>query len=173
LAKGKAHKRYEFGVKVSVAATNREGLVLGMMALPGNPYDGHTLTAALAQVERMTGIAVARAYVDRGYRGHGLDHRRVFISGQRRGITPTIRREMRRRSAIEPLIGHMKADGRLGRNFLAGVPGDAINAMLCGAGYNLRLVLNSGLFNAQYMTRMARIALMPPKAMRCRPSETL
>jgi transposase, IS5 family len=142
LAKGKAHKRYEFGVKVSVAATNREGLVLGMMALPGNPYDGHTLAAALAQVERMTGVAVARAYVDRGYRGHGLDHRRVFISGQRRGLTATIRRELRRRSAIEPLIGHMKTDGRLDRNFLAGARGDAINALLCGAGYNLRLILN-------------------------------
>ena len=138
----KAHKRYEFGVKVSVATTNREGLVLGMMALPGNPYDGHTLTAALAQVERITGVAVARAYVDRGYRGHGLDHRRVFISGQRRGMTPTIRRELRRRSAIEPVIGHMKSDGRLDRNFLAGARSDAINAMLCGAGYNLRLILN-------------------------------
>jgi transposase, IS5 family len=89
LAKGKAHKRYEFGVKVSVAATNREGLVLGMMALPGNPYDGHTLAMALAQVERMTSVAVVRAYVDRGYRGHGLGHRRVFIAGQRRGVTAT------------------------------------------------------------------------------------
>jgi IS5 family transposase len=142
LAKGKAHKRYEFGVKVSIATTNREGLVLGMMALPGSPYDGHTLSAALAQVERMTGVAVVRGYVDRGYRGHGLDHRRVFVSGQRRGITPTIRRELRRRSAIEPVIGHMKVAGRLDRNFLAGVRGDAINAMLCGAGYNLRLILN-------------------------------
>jgi IS5 family transposase len=139
-AEGKAHKRYEFGVKVSVAATNREGLVLGMMALPGSPYDGHTLATAIAQVERMTGVAVAcgyvdRGYVDRGYRGHGLDHRRIFVSGQRRGITPTIRRELRRRSAIEPVIGHMKADGRLDRNFLTGVRGDAINALLCGAGY--------------------------------------
>ena len=152
LAKGKAHKRYEFGVKVSVAATNREGLVLGMMALPGNPYDGHTLTAALAQVERMTGVAVARAYVDRGYRGHGLHHRGVFISGQRRGVTATIRRELRRRSAIEPLIGHMKTDGRLDRNFLVGRRGDAINALLCGAGYNLRLILN-------YLSRLLRALL--------------
>jgi Transposase DDE domain len=142
VAKGKAHKRYEFGVKVSVATTNREGLVLGMMALPGNPYDGHTLTAALDQVERMTGVAVARGYVDRGYRGHGLDPRRVFVAGQRRSVTPTIHRELRRRSAIEPVIGHMKTDGRLDRNFLAGVRGDAINALLCGAGYNLRLILN-------------------------------
>jgi transposase, IS5 family len=150
LARGKAHKRYEFGVKVAVATTNREGLVLGMMALPGNPYDGHTLAPTLAQVERTTGIAVARAYVDRGYRGHGLDAARVFISGQRRGVTATIRRELRRRSAIEPVIGHMKADGRLDRNFLAGTRGDAINALLCGAGYNLRLLLNylSGLLRA-------------------------
>src|SRR5690242_11466715 len=96
LARGKAHKRYEFGVKVSVAATNREGLVVGMLTLPGNPYDGHTLTPALVQVERMTGTAIERAYLDRGYRGHGLDPRRVFISAQRRGVTPTIRRELRR-----------------------------------------------------------------------------
>ena len=142
LAKGKAHKRYEFGIKVSVAATNSEGLVLGMLALPGNPYDGHTLASALAQVERLTGSAVDRSYVDRGYRGHGLDHRRVFISGQRRGTTATIRRELRRRSAIEPVIGHMKTDGRLDRNFLAGTRGDPINALLCGAGYNFRLILN-------------------------------
>jgi len=141
-AGGKAHKRYEFGVKVSVAATNREGLVVGMLALPGNPYDGHTLASALGQVERMTGTTVERAYVDRGYRGHGLDHQRVFISGRRRGATPTIRRELRRRSAIEPVIGHMKRDGRFDRNFLAGAQGDAVNALLCGAGYNLRLILN-------------------------------
>ena len=152
LAKGKAHKRYEFGVKVSVAATNRQGLVLGMMALPGNPYDGHTLAAALAQAKRMTGVAVARAYVDRGYRGHGLDSRCVFISGQRRSLTVTIRRELRRRSAIEPVIGHMKSDGRLDRNFLAGTRGDAINALLCGAGYNLRLIIN-------YLSRLLRALL--------------
>ena len=152
LTKGKAHKRYEFGVKVSVAATNREGLVLGMLALPGNPYDGHTLAPALAQVERITCTTVERGYVDRGYRGHGVDHRRVFVSGQRRGVTATIRRELRRRSAIEPVIGHMKADGRLDRNFLAGRSGDAINALLCGAGYTLRLILN-------YLRRLLRVLL--------------
>jgi IS5 family transposase len=115
LAKGKVHKRYEFGVKVSVAATSREGLILGMLALPGNPYDGHTLASALAQVEPLSGSVVERGYVDRGYRGHGLDHRRVFISGQRRRVTPTLRRELRRRNAIEPVIGHLKTDGRLDR----------------------------------------------------------
>ena len=67
---------------------------------------------------------------------------RVFLSGQRRGLTPTIRKELRRRSAIEPAIGHMKSDGRLGRNYLLGTLGDAINAILAGVGYNLRLILN-------------------------------
>jgi IS5 family transposase len=98
--------------------------------------------SALAQAEQVSGTTVARAYVDRGYRGHGLDDQRVFVSGRRRGITPTIRRELRRRSAIEPVIGHIKTDGLLDRNFLAGVRGDAINALLCGAGYNRRLILN-------------------------------
>ena len=155
LAKGKVHKKYEFGVKVSVAVTNRSGFVLGMMALPGNPGacpragrrpdpgDGHTLDGAARQVERLTGTPIARLYVDRGYRGHN-DRRkdRVFLSGQRRGLTPTIRKELRRRSAIEPAIGHMKSDGRLGRNYLLGTLGDAINAILAGVGYNLRLILN-------------------------------
>ena len=67
---------------------------------------------------------------------------RVFIAGQRRGLTPTIKRELRRRSAIEPMIGHMKEDGRLGRNHLLGIAGDAMNALLVAAGHNLRLILN-------------------------------
>jgi transposase, IS5 family len=122
--------------------TNREGLLVGMMALPSNPYDGHTLAPALAQAGCFSGTVVASADVDRGYRGHGLDDQRVFISGRRRGMTATIRRELKRRSAIEPVIGHMKTDGRLDRNFLAGARGDAANALLCGAGYNLRLILS-------------------------------
>jgi len=173
LAKGKAHKKYEFGVKVSVAVTNRSGFVLGMMALPGNPGacpragrrpdpgDGHTLDGAARQVERLTGTPIARLYVDRGYRGHN-DRRkdRVFLSGQRRGLTPTIRKELRRRSAIEPAIGHMKSDGRRGRNYLLGTLGDAINAILAGVGYNLRLILNwlRALF-ALIVTALLRIEL--------------
>jgi IS5 family transposase len=142
IAKGKAHKKYEFGAKVSVAVTNREGLVVGMQSHAGNPYDGQTLAPALAQVERLTGVAPARCYVDRGYRGHGVSGATaVFVAGRRRGITPTIRRELRRRSAIEAMIGHMKLDGRLARNHLKGALGDAIHALLCGAGHNLRLIL--------------------------------
>ena len=80
------------------------------------------------------------AYVDRGYRGHDAERHRVFISRQKRGITPTIRRELRRRNAVEPLIGHMKSDGHLDRNFLLGRDGDAIYALLAAAGHNLRLL---------------------------------
>jgi IS5 family transposase len=144
IGKGKARARFEFGVKVSLAATNRitpgGQFVLGARALPGNPFDGHTLAAQIAQTERITGVRVERAYADRGYRGHDADKARVFLSGQKRGVTPTIRREIRRRAAIEPVIGHMKEDGHLGRNFLAGPLGDAINLVLAAAGHNLRLL---------------------------------
>jgi transposase, IS5 family len=143
IAKGKAHRPYEFGSKVAVAVTNREGFVLASKALEGNPYDGHTLEATIGQVIAMTGVEPERTYVDRGYRGHDYAKKeRVFIAGQRRGLTSTITRELRRRSAIEPMIGHMKADGRLGRNHLLGVAGDAMNALLVAAGHNLRLILN-------------------------------
>jgi transposase, IS5 family len=143
IAKGKAHRPYEFGSKVAVAVTNREGFVLASTALEGNPYDGHTLDATIGQVIAMTGVEPERTYVDRGYRGHDYAKKeRVFITGQRRGLTPTMRRELRRRSAIEPMIGHMKADGRLGRNHLLGAAGNAINALLVAAGHNLRLILN-------------------------------
>jgi IS5 family transposase len=141
ISKGKARVRYEFGTKVSVATTHREGFVVGMRSMPGNPYDGHTLGEALEQVEILTGTRTKRAFVDRGYRGHGLETADVFISGQRRGITAALRRDLRRRSAIEPTIGHMKTDGRLARCPLKGTLGDALHAVLCGCGHNIRLIL--------------------------------
>jgi IS5 family transposase len=146
IGKGKASAPYEFGIKVSVVTTNRRApggqFVLHAAALPGNPYDGHTLAAVIAATERLTGRTIERAYVDKGYRGHDTENpRRVFISGQKRGVHGVIKRELRRRSAIEPVIGHMKADGHLGRCHLKGRPGDAANAVLTAKGYNLRLVL--------------------------------
>ena len=140
LAKGKVAKKYEFGVKVSVAVTNQSNFVVGMSALPGNPYDGHTLSGHLTQIEALTGIKPQRCYVDRGYRGHGVTDTEVILA-HHKPPTPTQRRELKRRNAIEPVIGHMKSDGRLGRNFLKGALGDAMNAVLCGAGHNLRIIL--------------------------------
>lgn len=143
IAKGKAHKPYEFGVKVGVVSTSKESFVVGMQSLPGNPYDGHTLEASLEQAQKLTGVAPKEAYVDRGYRGHGLDMEtlKVWIAGAKRGVTVAIKKKLKRRNAVEPVIGHMKNDGRLGRNFLKGVAGDAMNALLCGAGHNLRKIL--------------------------------
>ncbi|WP_299750630.1 IS5 family transposase [uncultured Boseongicola sp.] len=141
ISKGKAHKRYEFGTKVSVATTNRGGFVVGMRALSGNPYDGHTLAEALEQVENLTDQKPEFAFVDRGYRGHGVENVKVFLSGARRGVTRTIAKLLRRRSAIEPMIGHMKNDGRLTRCPLKGTDGDAIFAVLCGCGHNIRMIL--------------------------------
>jgi IS5 family transposase len=115
-------------------------LVFGARSLPGNPYDGHTLAAQITQAERLSGVAIERAYVDRGYRGHDANKASVILSGQKRGITPAIRRERRRRAAIEPVISHMKSDGHLGRNFLLGIEGDAANLILAVAGHNLRLL---------------------------------
>ena len=142
ISKGKAHKRYEFGVKASIATTSKSNFVVGGMALPGNPYDGHTLTRALAQVRQMTGSVIEEAFVDRGYRGHGETQTTVFISGQKRGIkTQRLKRSLKRREAIEPVIGHLKSDGLLGRNYLKGTEGDQMNVMLSCAGHNLRLIL--------------------------------
>ena len=124
-----------------MATTHHEGFVVGMRAMPGNPYDGHTLREALEQVEILTDTRPRRAFIDRGYRGHGVETADVFISGQRRGMTPALKRDLRRRSAIEPTIGHMKTDGRLARCPLKGTLGDALHAVLCGCGHNIRLIL--------------------------------
>ena len=143
IGKGKARTPYEFGVKVSIATTLKEGLVVGMRSMPGNPYDGHTLAETLEQVGILTGTdrPPAMAIVDKGYRGVKVEGVRILMSGQKRGITRTLKAMIKRRSAIEPAIGHMKMDGRLGRNPLKGALGDALHAVMCGAGHNLRLIL--------------------------------
>src|SRR5215467_4586028 len=146
IGKGKASAPYEFGVKASIVTTNGRPpggqFVLHAKALPGNPYDGHTLGDVINGTEKLTGCAIERAYVDKGYRGHKTENpRRVFISGQKRGVFGGIKRELKRRSAIEAVIGHMKTDGHLGRCYLKGRDGDAANVILTAVGHNLRLVL--------------------------------
>ena len=146
IGKGKASAPYEFGVKVSIVTTNARApggqFVLHAKALPGNPYDGHTLRDVIDQTQKLTGREIERAYVDKGYRGHDTQNtRRVFISGQKRGVFGVIKRELRRRSAIEPVIGHLKAEGHLGRCYLKGRAGDAAIAILSAVGYNFRRIL--------------------------------
>jgi IS5 family transposase len=133
-------------VKTSIAVTNARTasgqFIVGYQALPGNPYDGHTLSRQIEQVERLTGVIVERAYGDRGYKGHKHGGKaKVFIAHTRGIALPTIKRELRRRNAIEPIIGHAKSDDLLERDHLAGATGDAINAILVAAGHNLRLLV--------------------------------
>ena len=148
IGKGKAHRPYEFGVKVSVATPMKHAkggqFVSHVAALPGNPYDGHTLAKVIPAMEVLAGNVIERVLADAGYRGHNAppDYKfRVFTSGQKRRMTPKIKRELRRRSAVEPVIGHLKAEHRMGRNYLAHKAGDAANAVLAAAGYNFSLLL--------------------------------
>src|ERR1700719_1574119 len=148
IGKGKAHKPYEFGVKVSVATTLKRcrggQFVAHVQALPGNPYDGHTLATVIPAIEQLVGNTIERLHVDAGYRGHNAppDYRfKVYTARQKRRMTPQIKREMRRRSAIEPVIGHLKEEHRMDRNYLAHRHGDANNALLAAAGYNFRRIL--------------------------------
>lgn len=146
IAKGKAHKKYEFGCKASIASTNKSNFIIGAMAHHGKPYDGHTLRAVLEQVERLTGIKPREANADLGYRGHGIVKEdsgcEVILSRQKRGMTPAKRKRQRRRAAIEPIIGHCKNDRKVGpRNWLGGKQGDCINAIAMAIGFNLRKIL--------------------------------
>jgi IS5 family transposase len=158
IGKGKARAPYEFGCKATVTTTNgraRGGMfVLHAAALHGNPFDGHTLGRVLAETAEMTGVTPKRVHVDKGYRGHRQDRAvfdpetrrdvpppwRVFISGRRR-LPPALKAELRRRAAIEPVIGHLKADHRMGRNHLKGRQGDRFNVKMAAVGYNLRRLL--------------------------------
>ena len=148
IGKGKAHKPYEFGVKVSVATPLdrcRGGqFVAHAKALPGNPYDGHTLATIIPAIEACVGAELDRIVVDAGYKGHHAPAERrlrVYVAGQKRGVTREIKRAFRRRSAVEPVIGHTKEEHRMSRNYLSGSWGDAINAVLAPVGYNFSLLL--------------------------------
>jgi len=146
IGKGKARAPYEFGCKVSIATpvTSPKGgqFVLHAKALHGNPFDGHTLGPVIADMTRLIGVEPRRIHVDKGYRGHNHPNKfRVWISGQVRRVTKTIRREMKRRAAVEPVIGHVKAEHRMDRNYLKGREGDRANAVLAAAGYNFSLLL--------------------------------
>jgi IS5 family transposase len=109
--------------------------------LHGNPYDGHTLKAAHAQVAKLTGVTPEEMFVDKGYRGsqHHPENVQVYISGRK--LSGRLKRLLRRRSAIEPVIGHLKQDHRMKRNYLQGTNGDSVNALLVGCGFNLRKLL--------------------------------
>lgn len=149
ISKGKSRQLYEFGSKVSFVMTHKKSLITSSQSLDGNPYDGHTLKPALENAQNISKTKIKDAFVDKGYKGHGIDEEtdniRIFISGQKthnkKKITKTIKKHIKRRQAIEPIIGHMKNDGRLDLCRLKGIIGDKINAVLAAAGHNLRMIL--------------------------------
>ena len=161
ISKGKAHKRYEFGCKVSVAATSRGGWFVGARAFHGNPYDGHTLSESLQQVIRLSRIP-EHVYVDQGYRGHGWDGDcQIHVDKRRRGRTArSVWRWMKRRAAIEPGIGHLKQEHRMDRNRIKGMAGDRINAILSAAGMNFRKLLK---FLADFLCFFYLLGLLLPR----------
>lgn len=138
ISKGKARKRYEFGCKIGIASTQREGFVVGIRSFPGNPYDGHTLEDLLGQAETLSGTAAKTVAVDLSYRGRHETNADIIHRGRK--LTKRQKRRLRRRSMLEAMIGHMKLDGLLERCHLKGRLGDALHAILCGVGHNLRLL---------------------------------
>jgi IS5 family transposase len=148
IGKGKARKPYEFGVKASIAVTHKSGLMVGARTFPGNPYDGHSLREQLEQVSILledTGKAPKEVVVDLGFRGVDQDNPGVQIihRGKYKSLTRQQRRWLKRRQAVEPAIGHLKSDNRMDRCWLQGQQGDALHAVLCAAGYNLRWLLRA------------------------------
>ncbi|MFN3437128.1 MAG: IS5 family transposase [Acidovorax sp.] len=148
IGKGKARKPYEFGVKVSVAVTHKQGLMVGARSFTGNPYDGHTLAEQLEQATILTedtGAQPKQVVVDLGFRGVGAANPGVEIihRGKFKGLTDQQRRWLKRRQAVEPAIGHLKHDNAMDRCWLQGATGDALHAVLCAAGYNIRWLLRA------------------------------
>lgn len=140
IAKGKAHKPYEFGSKASIMVTEQKGIVLSMTTHAGNPYDGHLLAESKRRAEINGKTAIKRILVDRGYKGHDVTDAEVLVS-YTKGLPPSLKKALRRRQAIEPWIGHMKYDGKLGRCYLKGLLGDQIHATLVAVAHNFRTIL--------------------------------
>jgi len=144
LSKGKVHKPYEFVVKVSIATTSKGGWHIGAMSLPGSPYDGHTLTKCLEQLNRLSPHKPEHIFTDQGYRGHGHvdQEQQVHVDKKRRGKTARrLWKWMKRRAAVEPGIGHLKSEHRLNGNRLWGAEGDMANVILSAAGMNFHKLL--------------------------------
>jgi len=143
IAKGKAHKKYEYGCKVAVAVTANDSWVVSSIALDGNPYDGHTVDASINSAEKNTGVRAKHAFVDRGYKGNKNYPKdiKVYVSGQRQ-LKAIFKKILRSRPAIEPVIGHLKNDYGMSRNKLHGCKGDKINATLSGCAFNIKKIIN-------------------------------
>lgn len=181
IAKGKEHKKYEFGNKVSIVKTRKSGIILGAMSFEGNPFDGDTLAPQLAQVERITNHKPETGIVDRGYRGRKqINETQIICPGNpQKKLTRYQRQKMRQRfrarAGIEPVIGHIKYDHRMLRNYLLDQIGDNMNSILAAMGFNLKKMLLRlkseaknifEIFETLVLTLCKNLNLMPYEKMR-------
>jgi len=148
IGKGKARKPYEFGVKSAVVVSHKRGLMLGARTFPGNPYDGHILSAVLEQATHLMQdipVKLKQIVADLGFRGVDADNpdKSIIHRGKFKSLSPQQKGWLRRRQAVEPAIGHLKSDHRMDRCWLQGALGDALHAISCAAGYNLRWLLRA------------------------------
>ena len=143
IGKGKLHKPYEFGNKVGLGVSGRGNFILGVKSLHGNPYDGHTLNQTIEKIESTTGQEVGNMFVDLGYCGNNYQKKgKIYTPRTKKTLTPKLKAMQKRRSAIEPVIGHLKQYGRMGRNYLKGIIGDILNPIISAIGFNLRSISN-------------------------------
>jgi IS5 family transposase len=148
IGKGKARQPYEFGVKAGFAVTHKKGLIVGARTFPGNPFDGHTLAEQLEQTRILIeehGTSPKQVYVDLGYRGvdHANPDVEIIHRGKYKSMLKADRKRLKRRQAIEPTIGHLKADHGMRRTWLKGATGDALHVVLCAAGFNLKWLMRA------------------------------
>jgi IS5 family transposase len=142
IGKGKLNKPYEFGNKVGLAVSGRGNFVLGVKSFHSNPYDGHTLEQTIAEVKKLS-PDTNKVFVDQGYKGHNFKEKgKVYITKTKKSLSVEDKKMLKRRSSIEPIIGHLKNYGRMGRNHLKGVMGDIINPLISAVGLNLRRIAN-------------------------------
>ena len=142
IAKGKAHKKYEFGSKVSFATSQKSNVILSAVSFKGNPNDNKTLELTLSQQERLTGVRARNAFVDRGYKSREIGGTKIEAptngAGKTKEEKTKLRKNFRRRAGIEPIIGHVKSDFGMARNYLKGEIGDSMNAMLAASAFNFK-----------------------------------
>jgi len=165
ISKGKEHKKYEFGSKVSITTTKNSGVIIGAINIPLNDYDAHTLYPAIKQQQQLTGHVLENDYVDRGYRGvKNVLGTNIIVADNNRNKTAyqkqKLRQGFRRRAAIEPRIGHLKSDHRLSRNYYKGVFGDNINVMLAVAAMNFKRMMNKWKANPHFYFFLKQIYIM-------------
>lgn len=160
ISKGKARTPYEFGNKVSFTVTAKNPWIIGAKSFFGNPFDGSTLKAAIAQTEKLTGKVVKEIYLDKGYKGkvHHPEGKMTLISG-RKSLRPVLQKLLKRRSSIEPVIGHSKSDHRMGVNLLKGKLGDQMNPIFAASAFNLRKILRSFFLFIFYCCQKMKIEL--------------